>query len=393
MRTLQFAGTLTDAKRFTLLAAALGMPDQPPLSGTLALDSGTPTADLVIGGGSSAVKIASLGFDQAGLHAYTVAHDAATGTALTRLDFVGTLEVGDRDPVPIRLSAPFYEKAGVLSLSADFSGAGLTIGRGVAAFAELLELDVGEFALPKPLDVLTSFGLKDISCVVSIDPPALQQLAITVGPDKPWTITTGVEVRDLTVGWAVTYPFVTEARAMSASIAGTLALGTVDPRLEFDVQAAASNGFTASGALAHPMTLEQIVTTVSGSPVKGLPQLEVVQASISAASSGDFDLAVALANWKLATVGTTDIVLCEVSAALGRQSGNPHGRFLAVLGVGEARLYVSAEMGMAGDAAAGGWVFQGGTLKDSSIAIGDLLTSSPRPSGSTTCRRRSPRCR
>ena len=372
--TLAFTGALADASHFTFLAAALSLPAEPPLTGTILLNGDKPaTPDLVIGGGHSTLPVGDLlTLDAIGLHAHTVAKDPATGGALTRMDLDATIEAGAHDPVPIKLSAPFYGLAGVLELTADFSGAGLSIGRGVAAFAELLRLDPATFKLPSPLDVLDSFALKSMACIVTLDPPGVQRLVITVGPGRVWPITKGVEVDDLTVGWAIAFPFDSDARKMSATLSGTLALGTVDPKLEFEVFASSDGGFSAWGALKHPMTLEQIATTVNGSPVGGLPKLEVIEATISAASSGDFGVLVRVGNWQIGSIGNTPIVLYEVLASLERTSATTTGRFGTVLGVGKARLYLNAQITMSAQAPTG-WVFEGGTQAGSEITIGDLL--------------------
>ena len=120
------------------------------------------------------------------------------------------------------------------------------------------------------------------------------------------------------------------------------------------------------------MTLEQIATTVNGSPVGGLPKLEVIEATISAASSGDFGVLVRVGNWPIGSVGNTPIVLYEVLASLERKSATTTGRFGTVLGVGKARLYLNAQITMSAKAPTG-WVFEGGTQAGSEIAIGDLL--------------------
>lgn len=371
---LTFAGALADASHFTFLATALSLPAQPPLTGTIQLNAGGPaTPDLVVGGGAPTLPVGGLiALDQVGLHVHTVAADPATGGPLTRVDLDATIEAGTQDPVPIKLSAPFYNLSGVLALTADFGEAGLSIGRGVHAFAELLGLDVGSFSLPSPLDVVERFALQTISCVVTIDPPDVHRLVITVGPGTAWPIATGVEVDGLTLGWGIAFPFDAVARRMSASIAGTLALGTVEPRLAFDILAQADGAFTATGDLAHPMTLEQIATTISGGPVAGLPQLEVLGASVTASTSGDFGVLVSLGNWPVGSVGDTPIVLYEVLASLQRQSGAIAAQFLTVLGVGKARLSLSAELKMSAQASAA-WVFDGGTQPGTAVAIGDFI--------------------
>ena len=372
---LAFAGSLADSSQFTFLATALSLPAQPPLTGTIRLNSNAPaTPDLVVGGGSSSLPIGDLlKLTEVGLHAYTVPEDPSTGEALTRLDLDATIEAGTQDPVPIKLSAPFYHLAGVLELTADFGAAGLSIGRGVHAFAELLNLDVGTFALPRPLDVLERLALLSMTCVVTVDPPGIDRIALTVGPGQAWPIANGVEVDNLTLGWAIAFPFDSEARSMSGSITGTLVLGTVEPKLEFDVLAFSDGGYTAMGELTHPMTLEQIATTINGAPVGGLPELTVLIASISASTSGDFGVLVSLGNWPIGTVGGTPIVLYEVLASLQRTGGAIAAQFLTVLGVGTARLYLSAQLHMSPQAPAG-WVFDGGTQPGTSLAIGDLLT-------------------
>jgi hypothetical protein len=372
---LAFAGSIADASQFTFLATALSLPAQPPLTGTIRLNGTAPaTPDLVVGGGLSTLQIGDLlELTAIGLRAHTVPQDPSTGGALTRLDLDATIEAGSQDPVPIKLSAPFHGLAGVLALTADFSGAGLSIGRGAHAFAELLGLDVGSFSLPSPLDVLEKLALLSMTCIVTIDPPEVERVVFTVGPGQAWTIASGVEVDNLTLGWAIAFPFDSQARSMSASIAGTLALGTVEPKLEFDIAAYTQGGFTATGDLAHPMTLTQIATTINGSPVGGLPDLTVINASIAASTSGDFGVLVNLGNWPVGSVGGTPIVLYEVLASLERTSGAIAARFLTVLGVGTARLYLSAQLSMAPQAPAG-WVFDGGVQPGTSLAIGDLLT-------------------
>ena len=371
---LAFAGSLADASYFTFLATALNLPAHPPLTGTIRLNGSAPaTPDLVVGGAAATLRIGDLlQLTQVGLHAYTVPKDPSTGGALTRIDLDATIEAGSQDPVPIKLSAPFHGLSGVLALTADFGEAGLSIGRGVHVFAELLGLDVGSFSLPSPLDVIERFALLSITCILTTDPPGVQRLVLTVGPGAVWPIAPGVEVDNLTIGWAIAYPFDSEVRQMSASIFGTLALGTVQPKLEFDVLAFTDGGFTVFGDLTHPMTLEQIATTINGAPVTGLPQLEVLLASVTASTNGDFGVLVSLGNWPVGSVGDTPIVLLEVFAALQRQAGTIGARFLTVLGVGTARLRLSAELAMSSRGSAG-WVFDGGTQPGTALDIGDLI--------------------
>jgi hypothetical protein len=372
---LAFTGLLANSTQFTFLATALSLPTQPPLTGTIRLNGAAPaTPDLTVGGGLSTLHIGDLlELTDIGLHAHTVPQDPSTGDALTRLDLDATIEAGSQDPVPIKLSAPFYDLAGVLELTADFGAAGLSIGRGAHAFAELLGLDVGSFSLPSPLDVLEKLALLSMTCIVTIDPPGVQRVVFTVGPGQAWTIASGAEVDNLTLGWAIAFPFDSAARSMSASIAGTLVLGTVEPKLEFDVIAFSQGGFTAMGDLAQPMTLTQIATTINGGPVGGLPDLTVINAAISASTSGDFGVLVDLGNWPVGSVGDTPIVLYEVLASLERTGGAIAAQFLTVLGVGTARLFLSAQLHMSPQAPAG-WVFDGGTQPGTALAIGDLLT-------------------
>ena len=375
---LEFDGVIADKAYFTFLAEPLKLPEKPPLKGTIRLrDGAAPEANLTVSAGSSTLTVGSLlTFDEVGIRTHTVAHDPSTDTSLTRMDLDATLEVGHTDPVPVKLAAPFYGSSGTLGLNADFGQAGLSIDRGIKAFAELLDLPAGDFTLPKPLDVLGKFALQTIACVVTLEPPSVQRLVITVGPGQKWPIANGIEVDDLTIGWAIAYPFDSDARWLSASISGRLALGTVDPRLEFDIYAATDNGFAVSGQLAHPITLEQIATTINGSPVPGLPDLTVINAGVSATTNGDFGVVVSVGNWHIGDVGDTAIMLYEVTAELERLAGTLQGQFLVVFGVGKARLYLAAQitMGAAQPAAAStSWVLEGGTQPDTKIEIGELI--------------------
>ena len=399
--TIAFDGALADAKAFTFIASALAFPAHPRLTGTIQLRSGQPAAvDLSSQGGTPTLEIGSLlSLGRAGVRAHTVDRDERTDSPLSRLDLVATLELvttaeaGETQPVPVRLSAPFYELSDSLELTADFSHAALTIGRGVYAFAELLHLDVETFSLPPPLDLLGEFGLLELTCVVSIATPGVDRVVITVGPGVPWPIATGIEVDDLTIGWAVSYPFNGDARAMSASISGTLTLGTIEPQLKFDVLALASSSpalgtglpaqvddsFTISGHLSHPITLEELATTINGAPVHGLPTLTVLSAGFSGDTDGNFAVLVALGNWHLADIGSVSIDVYEVSAAISRQSGALTGQFITAFGVGNVRLNLSADMTLSSDMSAeardgDGWVFIGGTAPGTDIPIGELLT-------------------
>ncbi|HEY1701349.1 MAG TPA: DUF6603 domain-containing protein [Trebonia sp.] len=372
---LAFAGSLASASVFSFLASALSLPAQPALTGTIRR-SGDASAipNLAVEVGSSTLQIGDLlKLTAIGLHAHTVQADPSTGQAMTSLDLNATIEAGTQDPVQIKLSAPLYGLAQGLALSADFGDKGLSVGRGVRAFAELLRLDPGSFTLPDPLNVLEQFALYSMTCTVTLDPPEVLEVALTVGPPQSWPITTGIEVDDLKASWSITYPFDPAGRRMSASIAGTLALGTVDPKLKFDVLATSAARYSVSGDLMEPMTLEQIATTVNGSPVAGLPDLEVLAASISASTNGDFGVAVGLGDWAIGSVGRTPIVLSSVLASLERQAGVTTGQFLTVLGVGEALLYLSAKLRMSAQAPAG-WIFDGGTQPDTTLGIGDLIT-------------------
>jgi hypothetical protein len=374
---LEFDGVLRDASRFTFLVEPLKIPAKPPLAGTIRVRDGAPAEpDLVVAAGRSTLPIGTyLALDAVAIRTHTVARDPSTDGPMTRMDLDATLEVGSTDPVPIGLAAAFYGHDDMLSLSADFGRSGLSIERGAKAFAELLGLPPADFALPKPLDILPKFALQTMTCVVTLDPAAVQRFAITVGPGKSWPIVDGIEVRDLTIGWATAYPFDSKARWMSASIGGTLSLGTVEPRLEFDVYAATDNDFAISGELSHPITLAQIATTINGSPVPGLPGLEVIEAGVSADATGNFGVAVSLGNWHIGDIGDTAIVLYEVTASLERQSGTLKGQFLTVFGVGKARLYVAAkmELGSVDADANSSWVFEGGTQPKTELDIGDLL--------------------
>ena len=142
---LEFEGAIADKAYFTFLADPLKLPDKPPLRGTIRLrKDAAPEADLTVSAGSSTLKVGSLlTFDEVGIRTHTVAHDPSTDTALTRMDLDATLEVGSTDPVPVKLAAPFYGRSDLLGLSADFGEAGLSIDRGIRAFAELLNLPVG----------------------------------------------------------------------------------------------------------------------------------------------------------------------------------------------------------------------------------------------------------
>lgn len=116
---------------------------------------------------------------------------------------------------------------------------------------------------------------------------------------------------------------------------------------------------------------------VTGSRVSGLPELDVVAASISAHASGDFGLLVTLANWKVGSIGDAEIELFEVTAALDCRKGHvPAGSFVTALGIGNTRLTLMADMGMgSGGAGAGsGALFKGRTDPGSTISIGELLT-------------------
>lgn len=372
---LAFAGSLASTSYFGSLATALSLPAQPALKGTIRLNGDTPAiADLVVEVGSSTLQIGDLlKLTEIGLHAHTRQADPSTGEALTTLDLNAIIEAGTQDPVQIKLSAPLYGLAQGLALSADFGSEGLSVGRGVQAFAELLRLDADSFSLPKPLNVLEQFALYSMTCTVTLDPPEVLEVTLTVGPGTVWPITTGIEVDDLKAGWVIAYPFDSVGRRMSASIAGTLALGTVDPKLKFDVLATSVGGYSASGDLTQPMTLEQIATTVNGSAVAGLPDLEVLAASISASTDGNFSVVVGLGDWTIGAVGNTPLVLRSVLASLERQGGETTGQFQTVLGVGEALLYLSARLSMSSQAPPG-WIFDGGTQPDTTLGVGDLLT-------------------
>jgi Family of unknown function (DUF6603) len=377
-----FDGVLADRDYFGVLVAPLKIPAKPRLTGKIQIrEHAFAEPDLVLAGEETSLSIGSFfTLDGVGFRAHAVEVDPSTGGPLTRMDLVATLEVGKTDPVPITLAGPVYSHTNTFSLTADFGKAGLSIARGATAFAELVGLPVGDFALPKPLDVLASFALQEITSVVTLDPAGVQLVAITVGPGKNWPIADGIEVRDLTVGWSIRYPFQEAARSVFASIIGRLSLGTVEPRLEFDVFASTENGFAASGSLARPITLEQMATTINGSPVPGLPDLEVIEAGVSADTAGNFGVAVSLGNWHVGDVAGQAIMLYEVSAALTRRAGVLEGQFLAVFGVGKARLYVATDMRMGAaalpatpTAASTSWVFKGGTQPKTSLDIGDLL--------------------
>lgn len=380
--TIDFRGALSSADRFTFLKDAFKLPAQPPLNGTIELHAGKPaTPDLTIGDGTATLTIGSLlTFDHAGFRAYSVEEDVATGGPLTRLDVGVTLEIGDTAPVPVKLSAPFHELTDVLELTADFGEAGLSIDRGVQAFAELLKLPPKTFELPAPLDVLGKFALQTITTVVSVSDAKVERVAITVGPGVPWPIVDGIEVDDLVIGWAATSPFDSAARTMTASIEGMLTLGTVEPKLQFDVLATTSEGFSVYGGLAHPMTLDQIATTINGAPIHGLPQLTVLNAEVTAQTNGDFAVLVRVGDWHLGDIGSTSIDLVEVSVALQRLGTTLTGQFLTVFGVGTVRVLLQADVKMSQSAdtvhaAAGetGWVFKGGTLPGTKISVDELL--------------------
>src|SRR6202012_3766819 len=115
---------------------------------------------------------------------------------------------------------------------------------------------------------------------------------------------------------------------------------------------------------------------INGSPVPGLPDLTVINAGVTATTSGDFGVVVSVGNWHLGDIGKTPIMLYEVTVEFQRLAGTLQGQFLVVFGVGKARLYLAAQITMGAalpQAANTSWVLEGGTQPDTEIEIGEFL--------------------
>jgi hypothetical protein len=178
----------------------------------------------------------------------------------------------------------------------------------------------------------------------------------------------GVVLHAFEVGWTVVMPTDPTKRDVSTSIAGSLVVGTGADAVTCDIEAYSDGGYTLFGSVANAeIDLEQLTKLAFGVDVPGLPTLDLSYADVSASTTGDYSLDVALAGWDI-PLPTGTLPLYEVSAHLQRSAGTGSGTFVAVMGLGGGRLTVTADM----PAADGGYSFSGVTSGDVAIDLKDI---------------------
>jgi uncharacterized protein DUF6603 len=295
--------------------------------------------------------------------------------AQTRLELIAGFEIGRTDPVPISAMTPLFSGAPIFSFATEFDGDGLNISRGVNALIEFAGGTNVDFKLPEAL-LLDRFGLKHFALVADTDPALVRHIQLTVASGQSWSIARDIKITGLRFGWLILFPF-NKARAVSATVSGTLMLSRGNDQVLFDITASHHDDFLVTGSLREGTTihLAKLIEVALGLTPGKLPALDIDYLEIEASTNGDFSVEGNLkSDWSL-PIGSKTLALKQISLSFSRENETKKGTLSAVLEVGRAALQVTASVPESGD----GFLFEGGTFGDDQqldlTKVGDYLFS------------------
>ncbi|HLA62801.1 MAG TPA: hypothetical protein VK610_00120, partial [Rhodothermales bacterium] len=349
------------------ITTVLGLGATATLSGTLTLQSGGwPDVDLAftVAGGTT-LGVGSFHLKDAGLRIQT--RRGTNGASdLTVLSCEADLLFGDGQgggtPPTLHLAADYDLDNGAFRFTGEAPDPGLSLADGVGALAEVVGVDAATFTLPSPLDQLAHVYVQEVDVAVDTQDDTVSHLGFVVGTDLTWPIVPGfLEVTDLSTGWVFFSPF-SGTSTFSATVSGSLAFGSADPKTYFDVTAHRDSGFSVTGELREGSTIDLAALVASALGVQpGLPAFAIDSLEVEASTSGDFRLQGSVASdWGI-TIDHRIFSLEQITFDLQKDGDTKTGQLYGQFDLAGSRLYVRAAF----DAASGtptGFDFEGGTL-------------------------------
>src|SRR2546423_6147655 len=222
-----------------------GLDNLLPLRGTVGLREGAPPVVALSFdfGDQRLTVVPQLSVERVACQVRTFDAALEDSTPETRLELVGTVNIGSTDPLLVRIRSPFYKETSVYSFTAQFDDHSMTISRGVAALVEFAGGSAEDFKLPDAIGALDVFYLSEFSCAVDPSASMVRHFGFTVASDQEWGIVGDLKVTGLSFGWLIMAPFSGQFRSVAATVSRILSFGTAHP-IRFIVTASTQSHFT-----------------------------------------------------------------------------------------------------------------------------------------------------